>query len=711
MRQLTSVLCCLSLLLCGTPVPGRAAITGAEELFFGDMPSLISTGFFKTSQRKAPGYSVVVSKDQLGNTSLRTLEDLLQFYVPGVHIGRQQANGTLIGTRGVLTDSNAKNLVLWDGQQTNMRNFFGHWSFYQTPLLGDMETVEVINGPGAIVHGSGAINGFINIIPKNGSDNPGFRSGVEYGTEEQSYKAESQYGRSYGDNKDVYVYLGAHHANGMAADHFRSEGKVFNRQALETGSPSFRLSSVWNHGGFNLNSFLNRSYAAENNKLGVYNYRSRYTYETFMGLRPKYVWKIDQSDSLDLLGSLYAAQFGTDYRTQDRSKTDGLFAPLPGFKSADKETALEAKAIYKTTRVDRHSLAAGLLLGRREFSSGNLIEPGVTVKNTEIHTQWVEWGAFGEDVIAITDPWTLSLGLRYDQVVYGNFNASPPPQKSVGQATGRVATAYEFNQDTVVKLSFQQGFRYDDAERVVDNAFTAENNRALGYSMKPLKPETLDSFELNFSRDVRPARLRFDLNAFYNTYHDLLAFGRVVEVPAGDPVAITDTYINTRHDFSSAGGELILSWVPRENLAMNISYEHSAPAAYSTSLNSELPLVTGSRSRWARHPNHAVKAHALASLLEKKLDLSVAALYNSRYNIRDMGNVDPDFGSGRLVVDVGSRYRFTDKIAAKMVVKNLFQEQTAPIGRLVSTSNDGFSRQGTQGLFSRLFYVSCDVNF
>lgn len=161
-----------------------------------------STGFFDMSHQKAPGTIWLLSNQDIENSSAMNMSDLLNFYIPGIHIGNNVRYGSLIASRGIAMPNNSSTLFLLDGQGINAGVGVGVNSGLKLPLLGDIDRLEIINGPCSIVHGSGAINGFVNIIPKTGSDYPGYFINTDYGFIEKLIKTEIGYGYSYGQRKD-----------------------------------------------------------------------------------------------------------------------------------------------------------------------------------------------------------------------------------------------------------------------------------------------------------------------------------------------------------------------------------------------------------------------------------------------------------------------------------------------------------------------------
>ena len=324
-----------------------------EELYFMDIPTVMSAGFFVTDRNKAPGNSTVISDKLIETSSIRTLEDVLEFYVPGASIGRHHYNGTQVGFRGVKFDGSEKTLVLWNGQDISLSSV-GEWGLYQAPLLGDVKVIEVIDGPGAIVHGSGAISGFVDIVTKNGTEYPGLNSGVEYGFQDQSKKMELSYGKSYGADKDIFVYAGWIQAAGIYPDKSyhelgNSDGTIspdsYNdpytkdeldgRRALYNRYPTYRVSLNANCGDLNVSTFFHQYFQGTNDDYGINRYTSKNMYHLGYGIMPTYVFKLSEKNTIDFSLPCYFSDFGSDYESND-------LTPVQSSRDNSREYNMEA---------------------------------------------------------------------------------------------------------------------------------------------------------------------------------------------------------------------------------------------------------------------------------------------------------------------------------------------------------------------------------
>lgn len=228
------IIACLTLLR----AHDSTQVVGDNDLSLEDLLNLKieSTGFFSMDAAKVPGTVYVVSEDDLEQTSARDLGEILDFRIPGIYGGVHAMHGPLFGVRGIAIDNNGKTLVMQDGQILNGRTHYGY-PFYSLPLLGDIQSVEIINGPGAIVHGSGAINGFVNIIPKNGLDDQGTFIQYRHGFKENLHQFEMGHG-SHWNTGYSYVYAGMVQAQGFVPEDFHGfvGQKLEDREWYQNGT-------------------------------------------------------------------------------------------------------------------------------------------------------------------------------------------------------------------------------------------------------------------------------------------------------------------------------------------------------------------------------------------------------------------------------------------------------------------------------------------
>lgn len=165
------------------------ALTGATKAYAQDAAFDASFDVEEvviTANRRAqPITSVGKSISVIGEASLEANQytfvlDALQS-VPGVTINQ---NGTFGGTafvsiRGASTD---QTVVLVDGVQVNDPSVTGGAFDFANLDPNGVERIEVLRGPQAVLYGSDAMGGVINIITKSGTDGLNGNAFAEYGS-------------------------------------------------------------------------------------------------------------------------------------------------------------------------------------------------------------------------------------------------------------------------------------------------------------------------------------------------------------------------------------------------------------------------------------------------------------------------------------------------------------------------------------------------
>jgi iron complex outermembrane recepter protein len=154
-----------------------------------------------------PSAIFVLTGEDLHRAGVTSIPDALRL-VPGVQVGRVDANKWAVSMRGFNSREANKLLVLVDGRSIYDPLFSGMlWESHDV-LLEDVERIEVIRGPGGTLWGANAFNGVINIITRNAADTTGTFASLTAGDEER-YIAALRHGWATSDNASVRLYLKA----------------------------------------------------------------------------------------------------------------------------------------------------------------------------------------------------------------------------------------------------------------------------------------------------------------------------------------------------------------------------------------------------------------------------------------------------------------------------------------------------------------------
>ena len=124
------------------------------------------------AQNQAAASVYVITAEDIRRSGVTSIPEALRL-APGVEVARNGASEWTISIRGFSSDLSNKLLVLIDGRSMYSPLFAGVFWDVQDTLLGDIERIEVVSGPGGTLWGANAVNGVINIITHSAADTQG----------------------------------------------------------------------------------------------------------------------------------------------------------------------------------------------------------------------------------------------------------------------------------------------------------------------------------------------------------------------------------------------------------------------------------------------------------------------------------------------------------------------------------------------------------
>ncbi len=204
-RMQTLVCCVLIVGLCaGTQVNADEdfAEMDLDDLMNVEVSSVTKGKGMKLSD--APGAITVISEEDIERTGHQSLPELLRL-VPGLHVGRIDANNWAISARGFNAQYNKYMLVMMDGRSIYTPLFSGVFWDVQDTVMEDLKSVEVIRGPGGTLWGANAVNGVINFTTKDAKDTQGVLFSTSAGTEDLNNTV-MRYGGKINDNAHFRIY-------------------------------------------------------------------------------------------------------------------------------------------------------------------------------------------------------------------------------------------------------------------------------------------------------------------------------------------------------------------------------------------------------------------------------------------------------------------------------------------------------------------------
>lgn len=209
----------LGVLLVGLLLPLQSgADDGALDLMALSLEDLMNIEVTLTSRKEERLFETaaavfVLTQEDIRRSGATSIPEVLRL-VPGMQVGRIDANKWAVSARGFANRFTNKMLVLVDGRHIYSSLFGGVFWEVQDVLLEDVARIEVVRGPGAALWGANAVNGIINIITLGVEETQGGLVQVGGGTEEQGLGA-LRWGDRVGDNVFYRIY-----AKGFKRDAF-----------------------------------------------------------------------------------------------------------------------------------------------------------------------------------------------------------------------------------------------------------------------------------------------------------------------------------------------------------------------------------------------------------------------------------------------------------------------------------------------------------
>ena len=184
--------------------PGKTTLEAEAELLRGfsieQLMQLKVTTVSRTPSTVAhsPAAIFVITPEMIRRSGATAIPELFRM-VPGMNVARIDGNKWAVSARGFNQRLQDKLLVQVDGRTVYNPIFSGvYWDAVDYPLE-DIESIEVIRGPGASVWGANAVNGIINIITKSATETQGGLVSGGGGTTEQGFGT-FRYGGKVGDD-------------------------------------------------------------------------------------------------------------------------------------------------------------------------------------------------------------------------------------------------------------------------------------------------------------------------------------------------------------------------------------------------------------------------------------------------------------------------------------------------------------------------------
>lgn len=194
-------------------VPGEDTVEALRELSIEQLAQIEVRSASKQAEpiSRAPTSIFVITGNDVLRSPATSLPELLRS-APNLQIQRLDARQYAVTSRGFNgAESSNKLLVLIDGRSVYTPLHSGVFWELHSPLLEDVQQIEVISGPGGTLYGPNAVNGVVNVATRDARETLG---GLVRGTAgPREWTLGGRFGASLGGTGAVRAY-----ANGFQRD-------------------------------------------------------------------------------------------------------------------------------------------------------------------------------------------------------------------------------------------------------------------------------------------------------------------------------------------------------------------------------------------------------------------------------------------------------------------------------------------------------------
>jgi iron complex outermembrane receptor protein len=152
----------------------------------------------------APSAIQVITQEEIRRSGATNIPEALRL-ADNLQVAQKNSHDWAISARGFNTNLGNKLLVMIDGRTVYTPLYSGVFWDLQDYLLGDIDRIEVISGPGGALWGANAVNGVINIITKSAKDTQGLSGEAGGGSQPRDFIG-ARYGGQVGSETQFRVY-------------------------------------------------------------------------------------------------------------------------------------------------------------------------------------------------------------------------------------------------------------------------------------------------------------------------------------------------------------------------------------------------------------------------------------------------------------------------------------------------------------------------
>lgn len=587
----------------------------------------------------------VITADQIEQRQSRFVSDLLRD-VPGVAVSRSGTIGATTQVRIRGAESN-QTLVIIDGVKMNDPAAGGEFDF-STLLSADIERIEVLRGPQAVLYGSSSIGGVINIITRRSKGPITARARLEGG----SFRTLDG-GASISGGDDTF-------SGALSVAGLRSDGINISRDGNEEDD----------YRNWTINGRANYRPTDQLDLQGSLRYLdTRLQFDDFAAVNDSSGIIIPndadrESTTKQWSGRAQARLSSFDGRWENTLGYSGLRSDNNSYADGDQTFSFNANKdifdfqsnAYLEADFAQSTHDLTLLIEHQRESGDNTFAGDLpTIRNTGYALSWR--GGFWDSVF-------LTAGGRYDQ--NSRFENEISPQLS--------AAYLHHDTDTRLHASWGQGVQNPNLNELFGFFGTFIGN-------PDLTPETSTGWDLGVEQQLLDQRVTVGATWFNNRIKDFISSEFDATAGASRP-------INLPGESKIHGIEFSASAALNENLSLDAAY---------TWTDGEDP----DGETLVRRPRHVASASLNYTFLARRANLNLTLQYNGEQD--DFVFKAPFFERDRATLDaytlvnLAASYRVTDQIEVTGRIENLLNKDYEEVYGFQSPGIAGYL--GVKGQF------------
>jgi iron complex outermembrane receptor protein len=598
------------------------------DLSLEDLMNVQVTSVSKQAEKisTAPAAVTVITQNDMQRSGLNSIPEFLRL-VPGMDVGRLNANQWAISARGFNGQFADNLLVLMDGRSVYTPVHGGVvWNSIDYPLA-DLDRVEVIRGPGATLWGSNAVNGVVNIITKPADQTQGLLLESRIGTDQSD--GDVRYGGKIDDTTwfrgyAKYGYTGSFPLPSGDLDHDQW-------QTMQTGFRIDRyltpIDTATLQGDFNQQQ-------AKERFLGVLGGESDGNADTLGGnviARWTHCPSVREETSL---------QF---YYTGQNNKTSPA-----GYREADFDLEFQNRFPLG----DRQDITWGV--GGRNSQVAFLALPQSSFAPSHFD-EYIVNGFIQDQIAIVPDRLSASIGTKLEYNNLTNLQVEPGTRLAWTPDKQNTVWAAISRPIRIPSLSESVQSNYGPLE-LIPNHPHSEQVLAyeLGYKTQPCKSVTVD------------------VSCFYNTYKGLIDI-----VPSrASPLF---QYWTNALAAQSYGAELATDWQVSPQWKLGGSYTFLNVRAQNEGGGANLP-ASGAAQEAGTSPENQFQIHSYFDIT-RNLQFNTSAYYVQglpRFSEGPRQQNVPEY----FRLDMGLTWRFRENMSVTVGGQNILQKRHAESGNI-----------------------------